>query len=101
MGFSLGAVDLGGYAYIDPDNETVYLDFTAGFAATETLGFDASVGTYADGGDGFIEEYTNYSLGATLATEYVDFDLRFWGTDADEQGDNGDERVVLTVSRSL
>jgi len=101
LGFSLGVVDLGGYAYIDPDNETVYLDFTAGFAASDVLGFDASVGTYADGGDDFIEEYTNYSIGATLATEYVDFDLRFWGTDSDGLGDAGDERVVLTVSRSL
>ena len=98
---TLGVVVLGGTVFLNPDDETVYVDFSAGFAATETLGFDASVGSWVDGGDGFIEEYTNYSLGATLATEYVDFDLRFWGTDADEQGDNGDERVVLTVSRSL
>ena len=101
LGGSLGAVDVGGYVYIDPDNETTYVDFTAGFAATETLGFDASVGSYLDGGDGFVEEYTNYSLGATLSTEYVDFDLRFWGNDGDSFGDVGDERVVLTVSRSM
>ena len=42
-----------------------------------------------------------YSLGATLSTEYVDFDLRFWGNDGDTFGDVGDERVVLTVSRAL
>ena len=98
---SLGAIDLGGYAYINPDDETVYIDFTAGFAATDVLGFDASVGSWVDGGDGFIEEYTNYSLGATYSTEFVDFDLRFWGTAADAHGAAGDERVVLTVSRSL
>ncbi len=101
LGGSLGAIDLGGYIYIDPDNETAYVDFTAGFAATDVLGFDASVGSYVDGGDGFVEEFTNYSIGATLATEYVDFDLRFWGNDADTLGDVADERVVLTVSRSL
>ena len=50
---------------------------------------------------GFVEEFTNYSVGATLSTEYVDFDLRFWGTDADTLGDVADERVVLTISRSL
>lgn len=101
LGATLGAVDVGGYVYIDPDNETTYVDFTAGFSATETLGFDASVGSYLDGGDGFVEEFTNYSLGATLSTEYVDFDLRFWGNDGDTFGDVGDERVVLTVSRAL
>lgn len=101
LGFTAGVIDLGGYIYIDPDNETAYVDFTAGFPATDTLGFDASVGSYVDGGDGFIEEFTNYSLGATLATEYVDFDLRFWGTDADTLGSAADERVVLTVSKAL
>lgn len=98
---SLGVVDLGGYVYVDPDNETVYVDATAGFAATDVLGFDASVGSWVDGGDGFIEEFTNFSLGATLSTEFVDFDLRLWSTDADNQGSAGDDRVVLTVSRSL
>lgn len=98
---SLGVVDLGGYVYVDPDNETVYVDATAGFAATDVLGFDASVGSWVDGGDGFIEEFTNFSIGATLSTEFVDFDLRLWSTDADDQGSAGDDRVVLTVSRSL
>lgn len=101
LGYSFDAVSVGGYLYVDPDNETVYVDFSAGFSASETLGFDATVGSYVDGGDDFIEEYTNYSLGATLSTEYVDFDLRFWGTDSDDLGDGADERVVLTVSRSL
>ena len=96
LGYSFDAVSVGGYLYVDPDNETVYLDLSAGFSATDTLGFDATVGNYLDGFD----EYTNYSLGATLSTEYVDFDLRFWGSDVDEDP-NADERVVLTVSRSL
>ena len=101
LGASLGVIDLGGYIYVDPDNETVFADLSAGFAATETLGIDATVSSYLDGGDGFVEEYTAFSLGATLATEYVDFDLRFWTNDADTIGDIADDRVVLTVSRSL
>mmetsp|Transcript_19968 Transcript_19968/g.51830 ORF Transcript_19968/g.51830 Transcript_19968/m.51830 type:complete len:223 (-) Transcript_19968:10-678(-) len=101
LGYTFDAVTVGGYLYLDPDNETAYVDFSAGFSATETLGFDASVGSYLDGGDNFVEEYTNYSVGATLSTEYVDFDLRFWGNDSDSNAGVADERVVLTVSRSL
>jgi len=101
LGASLGPVDVGGYLYIDPDNETAFVDFSAGFAASDALGFDATVSSYVDGGDDFVEEYVTFSVGATLATEYVDFDLRFWTNDADTIGDVADDRVVLTVSRSL
>ncbi|MEM9055022.1 MAG: TorF family putative porin, partial [Pseudomonadota bacterium] len=96
LGFSFDAVSLGGYLYFDPDNETVYFDASAGFSASDVLSFDVTAGTYLDGFD----EYTNYSVGATFSTEIVDFDLRVWGTDVDDDS-NADERVVLTVSRSL
>jgi uncharacterized protein (TIGR02001 family) len=96
LGYSFDAVSLGGYVYVDPDNETVYFDASAGFAASDALGFDVTAGTYLDGFD----EYSNFSIGATLATEFVDFDLRVWGTDVDDD-DLADERVVLTVSRAL
>lgn len=101
LGATLGVIDVGGYLYLDPDNETAYVDFSAGFSASETLGFDATIGSYLDGGDDFVEEYTNYSVGATLSTEWVDFDLRFWGNDSDSTDGTADERVVLTVSRAL
>ncbi len=96
LGYTFDAVSVGGYLYFDPDNETVYFDASAGFSATENLGFDVTAGTYLDGFD----EYSNFSLGATLSTEHVDFDLRVWGTDVDND-ELADERVVLTVSKSL
>ena len=34
---------LGGYLYWDPDNETVYLDTSAGFAGTDSFGVDATL----------------------------------------------------------
>lgn len=96
LGYSFDAVSLGGYIYWDPDNETVYFDASAGISAAENLSFDVTAGTYIDGFD----EYSNFSLGATLATEHVDFDLRIWGTDVDND-DLAEERLVLTVSKSL
>ena len=96
LGYDFSGVSVSGYLYFDPDNETTFLDTSIGFSASDTLGFDATASSYLDGFD----EYTAFSLGATLSTEYVDFDLRFWGTDIDDDP-NADERVVLTVSRSL
>ncbi|MEM7493003.1 MAG: TorF family putative porin [Pseudomonadota bacterium] len=90
-------VEVGGYVYFDPDNESTYIEGTAGFAFTDAFGVDVSVGNYSFDGDG---DYVNYSIGATLATEFVDFDLRFWGTDLDDT-DIADDRIVLTVSRSM
>ena len=101
LGHTFEALTVGGYLYIDPENETAYVDFSAGYSVSETVGIDATVGSYLDGGDGFVEEYTNYSVGGTLSTEWADFDLRFWGNDADSIGDVADERIVFTVSRSL
>lgn len=94
---------LGGSLAYDPDNESTYIEGTAGYAFTDTFGADVSVGNYSfdEGGD-----YTNFSIGGTLSTELVDFDLRFWGTDLDETGFDAvdslyEERVVLTVSKSF
>lgn len=99
----IDSVEIGGYIYLDPDNESTYIEGTAGFAFTDTISVDASLGNYSFDGGG---DYTNYSIGATLATEYVDFDLRFWGTDLDDTGigavdDLFEERVVLTISKSM
>ena len=88
---------LGGYLYWDPDNETVYLDTSAGFAVTDSFGVDATLGAYLDGFD----EYTNWSLGATYSAVGLDFDLRYWGNDVDGGGDIADDRIVFTISKSL
>ncbi|MEO1303651.1 MAG: TorF family putative porin [Pseudomonadota bacterium] len=96
LSYGFEAVSVSGYLYVDPDNETTYLETSAGFSATDNLGFDATAASYLDGAG----EYSAFSLGATFSTEAVDFDLRFWGTDIDDV-DEAEERVVLTVSRSL
>ena len=87
---------LGGMLYIDPDNETTYLDTSASYGFTDAFSADVTVGKYLDGFD----EYVNYSLGGTLSVEGVDFDLRLWATDIDND-ELADERVVLTVSKSF
>ena len=88
------------YLYLDPDNETAYAEASASYGFSDAFSVDATVGNYLDGGDDFVEEYTNYSIGGTLSTEFVDFDLRVWATDIDDS-DTAEERIVLTVSRSL
>lgn len=94
---------LGGTVYLDPDNESVYVEGSVAYSINDTVGIDATIGSYDfDAGD----DYVNYSLGATFAFEQVDLDLRFWGNDIDETGDadvddTTEERVVLTLSRSF
>ena len=92
----LGAgVGLSGYIYWDPDNENIYVEAAAGYALTETLGVDATVGNYSFDGGG---DYTTFSVGATLATSVgLDLDFRYWDTDI-----NGlDDTFVFTVSKAL
>ncbi|MEM8616287.1 MAG: TorF family putative porin [Pseudomonadota bacterium] len=96
LGYSFDIVDVGAYVYYDPDNETVYTEASAGYSFSDTFGLDATAGKYLDGFD----EYFNASIGATVATEFVDVDLRFWTSDVDED-ELADERVVVTVSRSF
>lgn len=103
LGYDFGnGFGVGGYVYLDPDNESTYIEGSASYAFTEMFSADVSVGNY-DFDD--IGDYTNYSVGGTLTTEYVDFDLRFWGTDVEDvlgvAVPQADDRVVLTVSKSL
>ena len=98
LGANLGGVDVGGYVYFDPDNENMYVEASAGYGFTDAFSADVSIGNYDFDGGG---DYVNYSLGGTLSTEYVDFDLRFWATDIDDAGLNAEERVVLTISKSM
>ncbi len=92
-----GGLSLGGEAYYDFDNENIYLTAKAGLSLSEALGVDASIGNYQldAGGD-----YTDWSLGGTLSYSGFAFDLRYWDTDIDGSP-LADERVVLTISRSL
>ncbi|MEL6473492.1 MAG: TorF family putative porin [Pseudomonadota bacterium] len=92
-----GGVEVGGYAYFDPDNENLYVEGTAGLGLTDNLSADVSIGNYSfDEG----EDYTAYSIGGTLSVEGFDLDLRYWGTDIDDV-DIADERIVLSISRAM
>ena len=90
-------LEFGGYAYIDPDNENIYIEGSAGIGLTDAISVDASLGNYSfDEG----EDYTNWSIGGTLTVEGFDLDLRYWGTDVDDV-DIADERVVFSISRAM
>ncbi len=98
LGYSFDAgLSVGGEVYYDPDNKNMYLNATAGFALSENFGIDGSVGNYSFDAGG---DYTNWSLGATTAAAGFGFDLRYWGTDIDGV-EIADDRIVLTVSRSM
>lgn len=92
-----GGVSVGGEAYYDFDNENLYLQATAGYGFTEDFSADVSVGNYDFEGGG---DYVNWSVGGTYSLSGFDVDLRYWGTDIDDV-DIADERIVLTLSRSL
>ena len=93
-----GGVGLGGYIYWDPDNESFYVEGSAGYSLTESFGIDATLGNYSFDGGG---DYTNWSLGATLATPVgLDLDFRYWGNDTDGGG-VADDRFVISVSKAL
>nr|WP_321359497.1 TorF family putative porin [uncultured Hyphomonas sp.] len=93
-------ISVGGAVYWDPDNENVYVEGSAGYSFTENFSMDASVGnyTYDAGGD-----YTNWSLGGTYSLPIgIDVDVRYWDTDGEDiYGSTADERVVLTLAKSL
>ena len=90
-----GGLGLSGYIYWDPDNESFYVEAAAGFALTDTFGVDATVGNYSFDGGG---DYTNYSIGASLATSVgLDLDLRYWSADAS----GVDDVFVFTVAKAL
>ncbi len=93
-----GGVGVGGYVYWDPDNQNVYIEGSAAYSFTDSFGVDATVGNYSFDGGG---DYTNWSLGGTYSTPVgIDLDLRYWDTDIDNTG-IAEDRVVLTVSKSL
>ncbi|MEO0465841.1 MAG: TorF family putative porin [Pseudomonadota bacterium] len=98
LGYDFSGVGVGGYVYIDPDNENIYLEGSAGYGFTDAISADVSLGNYSfDEG----EDYTNWSIGGTYSAPFgVDFDLRYWGTDVDDT-DIADDRVVLSVSRGM
>lgn len=89
-----GGVGVGGYLYYDPDNETLYADFSAEYGLTEEITVGATFGTYLDGFD----EYTNWSIGGSYATPIgVDLNLKYTDNDVDGL----DDAFVFGISKSL
>lgn len=80
--------------------ETWY--FTGGVAVPvgEMLSVDANIGYYDFQGGG---DYTDWNIGATVATEWFDIDLRYIDTDLKtfEHGGLADSRAVVTISKSF
>ena len=103
LGYGLTeALEVGGYAYFDPDNENVYVEGTAAYGVTENFSADVSVGSYTfDAG----EDYLNWSVGGTYSAGGLDFDLRYWDTDIEGplggDVDGTEERVVLSITKSI
>lgn len=96
------ALEVGGYLYFDPDNESTYIEGTAAYGVTEDFSADVSVGSYSFDGGG---DYVNWSVGGTYSAGGLDFDLRYWDTDI-EDGMGGDvdgteERVVFSITKSF
>lgn len=103
LGYGLtDALEVGGYAYLDPDNENVYVEGTAAYALAENFSTDVSVGSYSfDGGD----DYLNWSVGGTYSAGGLDFDLRYWDTDIEGpmggDVDGTEERLVFSIMKSF
>ncbi|MEE9380517.1 MAG: TorF family putative porin [Hyphomonadaceae bacterium] len=92
-----GGLETGATIAFDPDNESVYAEGTAGYAFSEKFALSGSVGQFSFDGGG---DYTNVSLGGTYTAGGVDFDLRYWDTDVDNNPST-EGRVVLTISKEF
>ncbi|MEZ5937321.1 MAG: TorF family putative porin [Hyphomonadaceae bacterium] len=86
-------VSLGGTINWDPDNETVYADFSTGYSFSDAFSVDAGYGKYLDG----FGEYGGWNLGGTWSVMGVDLDLRYY--DNDMSGDN--DNVVFSIGKSM
>jgi uncharacterized protein (TIGR02001 family) len=115
-------VTLGGALYYSPEftgetGSAYYIEGNAAFAATEMLTFSGAVGyqqiedtsrftfdpsdTASDIDDG----YVTWNLGGTYTVAGFGLDLRYIGTDIDEDagygGEYSDDKVVFTIKRAL
>ena len=77
--------------------QAFYYAASAGVPLGENFGLDATVGySSGDEDEGFVD-YTDYSVGVTTSFEGFDFDVRYIGTDLDDD----DGSVVFTIARSM
>jgi uncharacterized protein (TIGR02001 family) len=88
-----GGFSLAGSVNWDPDNETVYVDGSAGFAVTPELSVSAGYGAYLEG----FGEYSGWNAGGTWTVGGVSLGARYY--DNDGAGDN--DNVVFSIGRTM
>ena len=77
--------------------QAFYYALSAGVPLGESFGLDATLGYSAgDEDEGFVD-YTDYSVGLTTSAEGFDFDLRYVGTDLDDD----DGSIIFTIARAM
>lgn len=105
IGYDFGpAVISLGLAYT-PDNfgdtdDGLYFQSGVSVPLTENFSIDANV-NYYDVDPAFGPDYFDWNIGATLALEWFDADLRYIDTDVSNCNGVCDSRVVFSVSRSF
>jgi uncharacterized protein (TIGR02001 family) len=86
-------VTLGGSLNWDPDNETVYLDGSVGFAFTPEFSLSAGYGAYLEG----FGEYSGWNAGGSYTVMGVILGARYY--DNDMTGDN--DNIVFSIGRTM
>lgn len=104
MGFSLGAamtVSDEYFGVLDQDG-TVYYTLGYDYAYNDALSFSASLSVLDANNETLLDEYTDYSIGASYAYEGFDFGLTYIGTGGKVETNNfNDGTVVFSVGKSL
>lgn len=101
---AMGSAVAGAAVFYSPDgfgalDETVYVEASAAYLATDRLSVGGAVGRRAAEGRG---DYTTWNLGATWAlAPRLTLDLRYHDTDRDDLGQPSGARVVATVKASF
>ena len=88
-----GGLSLGGSLNWDPDNQTTYIDGTAGLALNDALSLSGGYGAYLEG----YGEYSGWNLGGTYTVSGVALGLRYY--DNDTEGDNSN--LVFSIGRTM
>jgi uncharacterized protein (TIGR02001 family) len=88
-----GGLSLGGSLNWDPDNQTTYIDGTAGLALNDALSLSGGYGAYIEG----YGEYSGWNLGGTYTVSGVALGLRYY--DNDTEGDNSN--LVFSIGRTM
>lgn len=104
MGFTLGAAYTLTDEYFGVRNQdgTVYYTLSYDYAVNDSLSLSASISQLDAGEATTLDEYNDYSIGASYAYEGFDFGLTYIGTGGKAETNNfNDGTVVFSVGKSL